>query len=61
MASSEIWRCSHDYMANGAEGYGDFRSEHLAQQQQQQSHVQAPARKLQQSQIVFGDDSTINR
>ena len=31
VASSESWRVG-DYMAHGAEGYGDFRSEHLAVQ-----------------------------
>ena len=32
-ASSATWRGAHNYMANGAEAYGDFRSEHLALQQ----------------------------
>ena len=32
VSSSEAWRTSTDYMAHGAEGYGDFRSEHLALQ-----------------------------
>jgi len=51
-ASSENWRSTHNYMANGAESYGDFRSEHLALQ----PHAKARARNLQPaSKVVFGD------
>ena len=51
-ASSENWRSNHNYMANGAEGYGDFRSEHLTLQ----SPAKARARNLQpESKVVFGN------
>ena len=53
LASSENWRSTHNYMANGAEGYGDFRSEHLALQ----PHANNQARNLQpKSNVVFGTD-----
>ena len=42
-------------MANGAEGYGDFRSEHLSLQ----PRAKAQARNLQPaSNVVFGDDGS---
>jgi hypothetical protein len=51
LASSENWRLG-DYMAHGAEGYGDFRSEHLALK----PRAKLMARNLQpRSQVVFGD------
>ena len=56
-SSSEAWRCSHNYMAHGAEGYGDFRSEHLAMQSNAQASRSAnpQARHLQtDSKVVFG-------
>lgn len=53
-SSSEAWRSSTNYMAHGAEGYGDFRSEHLALQ----SAAKAQARNLQpESNVVFGGDA----
>lgn len=53
-SSSEAWRSSHNYMAHGAEGYGDVRSEHLALQ----SKAKGQARNLQPpSNVVFGGDA----
>jgi len=57
-ASSEAWRSSHNYMAHGAEGYGDFRSEHLAlkaSSKGQETRMQSGQRNLQtESKVVFG-------
>ena len=53
-SSTEGWRSTTNYMAHGAESYGDFRSEHLALQ----PSTKLRARNLQpESQVVFGDDS----
>ena len=58
--SSHAWRSSHNYMANGAESYGDFRSEHLALQANMKARAAAPSpqqsrRHLQsESKVVLG-------
>lgn len=56
--SSDAWRSSHNYMAHGAEGYGDFRSEHLALKasaKDQPPRMQTGKRNLQtESKVVFG-------
>jgi hypothetical protein len=59
--SSAAWRCTHNYMAHGAEGYGDLRSEHLARQASERAAARGPnaqsgpARHLQtESKVVLG-------
>lgn len=54
-SSSQAWRCSHNYMAHGAEGYGDFRSEHLALQSTSPQARGTPSRHPQtQSKVLLG-------
>ena len=61
-SSTDAWRCSHNYMAHGAEGYGDMRSEHMALTSTRQDGAaqdgQQPRRHmLTESKVVFGGDA----
>ena len=52
--STNGWRSTHNYMANGAEGYGDFRSEHLALRASERTNAGGHRHLQTESKVVLG-------